>query len=178
MISEAAAFESIVEQHRAAVYGVLRARLTRSDEALALTKDVFRTFHESRTKLDADADVRTTLLDLAMRRLHERHRATRASQPASWTALCLDLSDAGPCASAGDVPQLIAALNRLEPAEREAIEWMTRSNWTPAQIAERLRRSESAVRQLLSRARRKLGRELAESSRTEVTGDSLQDRTS
>jgi DNA-directed RNA polymerase specialized sigma24 family protein len=75
----------------------------------------------------------------------------------AWSKLCLDLED--PALESLDdemlarLPECLAA---LDPSAREAIELKYRRSGTLAHVAERLRRSESAARALLFRARQAL----------------------
>lgn len=154
---DAVAFDDVVREHRHIVYGYFRARLTNDAEAVRLTEKTFERFYlESAGKLD-EIELREKLLFHAGRLLRQHARLESGRPGSDWTAMCLDLDDAGfRCQNDDDVSRIAACVNALEPAERDAITMKYRSGLTLLQIGERLRRSENAARQLLHRARTSL----------------------
>ncbi|MGC1275616.1 MAG: sigma-70 family RNA polymerase sigma factor [Planctomycetaceae bacterium] len=151
----AAAFDEIVQTHRHAVYGYLRARLADGAEATRLTETAFEKFYVDPSNCSDDA-IRPRLLTLAKAALSEHARASHGRHDVAWTTLCLDVEESGQEDSDDEFVRLSACLDSLEPAERDAIELKYRADWTLLQIGERLRRSENAARLLLLRARQSL----------------------
>ena len=154
---EAAAFERVVLDHRGPVYGYLRARLAQPSDAEDLAQEVFLRFYLARARFDTGQMLRPWLLGIARNLLREHVRAVRKRKEVGWAELCLDLEDAIPDAADDDAfARLPECLSALGPSAREAIELKYRSSWKLSRVAERLRRSEGAVKLLVFRARQAL----------------------
>lgn len=150
-------FEEIVAEHRGPVYGYLRARVVQAADAENLTQEVFLRFYLSRSRFDGDGMLRAWLIGIARNLLREHARGLRKRKEVAWTELCLEIEDASAEPSDDNhVAELPACLDGLGPSAREAIELKYRANWKLAQIGERLRRSEGAVKLLVFRARQAL----------------------
>ncbi|HET6424033.1 MAG TPA: RNA polymerase sigma factor [Planctomycetaceae bacterium] len=152
------AFAALVDHHQRPVYGFLRARLTRSDDADDMLQEVFIRFFESRARFDTSALVRPWLLGIARNLLREHVRDIRRRREVGWTELCLELETVCPIAHVADdkLAWLPDCLVELGPSAREAIELHYRRGQRLLEIAERLHRSEGAVKLLLHRARQAL----------------------
>ena len=154
---EAAAFAEIVLQHRGTVYGYLRARLAQPSDAEDLTQEAFLRFYLARARFDSSQMLRPWLLGIARNLLREHVRAVRKRKEVVWTELCLELEGSFSDASGDEAAErLSVCLDSLGPSARDAIELKYRSDWRLSRIAERLRRSEGAVKLLLFRARQAL----------------------
>ena len=153
-----AAFGAIIEQHRGAVYGYLRSRLTRGDDAEDLAQEVFLRFYTARARFDSSAMLRPWLLGIARNLLREHVRATRRRKEVGWTELCLELEGDATPETADDeaLAHLPECLDSLGPTARTAIELKYRKDQKLADIGLHLRRSEGAVKLLVFRARQAL----------------------
>ena len=158
------AFAEIVRRYRGDVYAFLRARLTDPAEAERLTERVFLDVFRAPRAIDG-GDVLSALLEAARNRLHEQIRVGRAP---AWTELCLDVDGTSTELPIAD-ERLRAGLNALDPADRDVLEQTYGLDLSAARIGERLRRSESAVRQMLIRARQRLRRSLASGEAADTT---------
>lgn len=154
---EAAAFEQLVLEHRGPVYGYLRSRVGQPSDAEDLTQEVFLRFYLARARFDSSQLLRPWLLGIARNLLREHVRAVRKRKEVGWAALCLDLEGvAEETLDDETLARLPVCLDALGPSAREAIELKYRSNWKLSRVAERLRRSEGAVKLLVFRARQAL----------------------
>lgn len=152
------AFAALVERHQRPLYGFLRARVLRPDDADDMTQEVFIRFYEARARFDSSALVRPWLLGIARNLLREHVRNTRRRREVGWTELCLELETVSPLADVADdkLAVLPECLVELGPSARQAIELHYRSGQKLVEIAEMLHRSEGAVKLLLHRARQAL----------------------
>ncbi len=152
------AFASLVDRHQRPLYGFLRARVLRPDDADDMVQEVFIRFYESRARFDSSALVRPWLLGIARNLLREHVRNVRRRKEVGWTEFCLELETVYPLADAADdkLATLPECLVELGPSARQAIELHYRSGQKLVDIAERLHRSEGAVKLLLHRARQAL----------------------
>lgn len=152
------AFAALVERHQRPIYGFLRARLTRSDDADDMVQEVFIRFYEARARFDTSALVRPWLLGIARNLLREHVRDVRRRKEVGWTELCLELETVCPLNDIAEdkLTWLPECLTELGPSAREAIELHYRGEQKLLSIAERLHRSEGAVKLLLHRARQAL----------------------
>jgi RNA polymerase sigma-70 factor, ECF subfamily len=152
------AFASIVERHQRPLYGFLRARVLRPDDADDMVQEVFIRFYEARARFDSSALVRPWLLGIARNLLREHIRDVRRRREVGWTELCLELETVWPMADVADdkLIWLPECLVELGPSARQAIELHYRTGQKLVDIAELLRRSEGAVKLLLHRARQAL----------------------
>jgi RNA polymerase sigma-70 factor (ECF subfamily) len=151
-----AAFEELVSAHQRAVFAYLRSRLIHADDAEDLTQEVFLRFYVARAKFDTTQLVRPWLLGIARNLLREHIREVRRRKEVGWTELCLELEglvgdDDNPHEDV--LRHLPACMEGLGPSAQEAIEMRYRKNLRMAAVAEKLRRSEGAVKILVHRAR-------------------------
>jgi RNA polymerase sigma-70 factor (ECF subfamily) len=155
---------AIVDRYQLAVYSFFRARVLQDSDAEDLTQEVFLRFYTARNRFDDSREIRPYLLGIARNLLRERARTLRHRNEVSWTELCLEVEEVTPEAEALDderldrLPQCIA---RLGPAARLAIELYYGARLRVQEIANRMQRSEGAVKVLLHRARQALKRCLA-----------------
>jgi RNA polymerase sigma-70 factor (ECF subfamily) len=154
----------IVDRYQLAVYSFFRARVLQDSDAEDLTQEVFLRFYTARNRFDDSREIRPYLLGIARNLLRERARTLRHRNEVSWTELCLEVEEATPETEALEderldrLPQCIA---RLGPAARLAIELYYGARLRVQEIANRMQRSEGAVKVLLHRARQALKRCLA-----------------
>jgi RNA polymerase sigma-70 factor (ECF subfamily) len=150
------AFAVLIELYQQTVYGYLRARLLEPADAEDLCQEVFLRCYLGREKLHRAAAVGPWLIGIARNVLREHVRTARQRREVAWTELCLELD-----ALASDHEQhegealahLPGCLETLGQSAREAIDLRYRQELRMAQIGQRLRRSEGAVKLLVHRAR-------------------------
>jgi RNA polymerase sigma-70 factor (ECF subfamily) len=153
------ALESLVERHQAAVFGYLRARLLEPADAEDLTQEVFLRTYVGQAPYDRGISVRAWLLGTARNLLREHLRRVRRRKEVAWTELCLQLDELAH--EAGDkldeaLDDLPRCLEALGPSARQALDLHYQGRLRLAQIGEKLRRSEGAVKLLMFRARQAL----------------------
>jgi RNA polymerase sigma-70 factor (ECF subfamily) len=154
----------IVDRYQLAVYSFFRARVLQESDAEDLTQEVFLRFYTARSRFDDTREIRPYLLGIARNLLRERARTLRHRNEVSWTELCLEVEEATPEIETLEderldrLPQCIA---RLGPAARMAIELYYGARLRVQEIADRMQRSEGAVKVLLHRARQALKQCLA-----------------
>jgi len=151
-----AAFETLVAAHQRAIFGYLRSRLIHADDAEDLTQETFLRFYLTRAKFDSSQLVRPWLLGIARNLLREHVRSIKKRKEVGWTELCLELEGLVPTRDGPDDDALLhlpVCMEELGPSAREAIERRYRMNQRMATVAEKLRRSEGAVKILVHRAR-------------------------
>lgn len=154
-----AAFEAIVARHQGAIYGYLRARLLHSADAEDLTQEVFIRAYLARARFDNSSMLRPWLIGIARNLLREHCRRKKRRKEVAWTELCLELEEvASPPEEQYDeaLTRLPRCLESLGPSAREAIDLRYTSRLRLAEIGEKLKRSEGAVKLLMFRARQAL----------------------
>jgi RNA polymerase sigma-70 factor, ECF subfamily len=150
------AFAALIELYQGTVYGFLRARLIEPADAEDLCQEAFLRCYLGREKLSRAAAVGPWLIGIARNLLREHVRRVQRRKEVAWTELCLEL-DA--LASEHDdkhdeaLVHLPGCLDALGQSAREAIELRYRRQMRMAEVGERLRRSEGAVKLLVHRAR-------------------------
>jgi RNA polymerase sigma-70 factor (ECF subfamily) len=167
------AFGQLVERHQRAVYGYVRARLVKADDAGDLTQEVFVRAYTGRARFDTSSMVLPWLLGIARNVLREYIRAARRRRQveAAWTEICLELDDAAESGPAGQrlgedqvswtqamAVHLPGCLEQLGPSARQAIDLRYSGRLRLAEIGARLKRSEGAAKLLMFRARQALRR--------------------
>jgi RNA polymerase sigma-70 factor (ECF subfamily) len=153
------AFEGLLEDHQAAVYGYLLARLAAPTDAEDLCQEVFLRCFQGREKLDQAASLRAWLLGIARNVLREHIRRVQRRREVAWTELCLELDkmvqqehDAGNEA----LDHLPACIDSLGRSAREALDMRYHTRLKLEEIGRLLHRSEGAVKLLMYRARQAL----------------------
>lgn len=153
------ALEAIVRRHQLAVYGYLRARLLQPADAEDLCQEVFLRCYAGKVKFDRTTKLRPWLIGVARNVLREHVRRQARSKEVAWTQLCLELDalaqeqPAGEHAAMEHLPGCLAALGQ---SAREALDMRYGASLRMADIGQRLRRSEGAVKLLIFRARQAL----------------------
>lgn len=152
---DASAFEKLYSRHSARVYGYLRKRLTRKEDADELLQKIFLKLHHSRNRFDSQYLFTQWLFVIARTSLLDHFRKTgrnqehlsevnfekeleRLSQPAAIETQDLDL------------------LKTLPEDQQKILEWRVMDEDSYEEIAKRLGKSEASIRQIVSRAIRKL----------------------
>lgn len=153
------AFEALVELHQGAVYGYLRARLLQPNDAEDLTQEVFLRCYQGWARFDANSLVRPWLIGIARNLLREHTRKVKRRKEVAWTELCLDLEEL-----LGDtertyedvVGHLPVCLDGLGESAKQALDLRYGAKLRLAEIGDKLKRSEGAVKLLMFRARQAL----------------------
>jgi RNA polymerase sigma-70 factor (ECF subfamily) len=150
------AFAAIIELYQNTVYGFLRARLVEPADAEDLCQEVFLRCYMGREKLSRASSVGAWLIGIARNLLREHVRRVQRRREVAWTELCLEL-DALVSDHQGRfddaLVHLPGCLESLGQSAREAIDLRYRAELRMAAIAQRLKRSEGAVKLLVHRAR-------------------------
>jgi RNA polymerase sigma-70 factor (ECF subfamily) len=153
------AFAALVELYQNTVYGFLRARLLEQADVEDLSQEVFLRCYLGREKLSRAHTVGAWLIGIARNILREHVRKVQRRREVAWTELCLELdslvSDHHEKYDEA-LLQLPKCLESLGQSAREAIDLRYRSQLRMAVIAEKLKRSEGAVKLLVHRARQAL----------------------
>lgn len=156
------AFEILVERHQRPVYGYFRARVLVPDDADDLCQEVFLRCFLMPATFEAPIMVRPWLMGIARNVLREHIRKLTRRKEVAWSALCLDIDEASGADEAEDnvyddvVGHLPGCIESLGGSARDALDMYYRCRMRLAQIGERLRRSEGAVKLLMYRARQSL----------------------
>lgn len=153
------AFEALVEAHQGAVYGYFRARVLQPQDAEDLTQDLFLRCYLAMDQFDTSCQLRPWLMGFARNLLREYIREHKRRKEVGWTELCLQVDemlgdDEGPYED--ELQHLPNCLNSLGTSARQAIGLRYTAKMRLAQIGEKLRRSEGAVKLLMFRARQAL----------------------
>ena len=154
-----AAFATIVERHQGAVFGYLRARLLQPTDAEDLTQEVFLRCYLAKDRFDTESLIRPWLIGIARNLLREHIRKVSRRKEVAWTELCLEIEDlvqADEGTYEDVVVHLPECLESLGRSAREAIDMRYAAKLRLAEIGEKLRRSEGAVKLLMFRARQAL----------------------
>ncbi|MDX1946360.1 MAG: sigma-70 family RNA polymerase sigma factor [Pirellulaceae bacterium] len=150
------AFGALIGVYQNTVYAFLRARLLEPADAEDLCQEVFLRCYLGREKLSRATTVGSWLIGIARNLLREHVRRINRRREVAWTELCLELDAlASEHEAAYDeaLVHLPHCLDSLGESAREAIEMRYRNQLRMAAIAERLKRSEGAVKLLVHRAR-------------------------
>jgi RNA polymerase sigma-70 factor (ECF subfamily) len=153
------AFAALVELYQQTVYGFLRARLLDPTDAEDLTQEVFLRLYLGREKLSRARAVGSWLVGIARNVLREHVKKQHRRREVAWTELCLELDDlVSPHhhVEHDALHHLPSCLQSLGPSARQAIDLRYSSSLKWAQVGERLKRSEGAVKLLVHRARQAL----------------------
>jgi RNA polymerase sigma-70 factor (ECF subfamily) len=153
------AFAALVEIYQHTVYGYLRARLLEPADAEDLCQEVFLRLYLGREKLSRANAVGSWLVGIARNVLREHVKKRHRRREVAWTALCLELDAlVGPqtYAEHDALHHLPGCLESLGQSARQAIDLRYSASLRWAQVGERLKRSEGAVKLLVHRARQAL----------------------
>ena len=153
------AFERVYEAEKASVYGFLLRLCRDAHVAADLFQNVWLKLARHAPRLREDSNLRAWLLTVARREYISFRRAQALDIS---RVLLLDLDDQGATASGPDADLALAdALGRIADGDRELL-LLAASGLEPEAIAEALGVSGVALRQRLSRARRRLAVALSE----------------
>ncbi len=155
------AFEILVERHQRPVYGYFRARVLVANDAEDLCQEVFMRCYQMPATFVSPIMVRPWLMGIARNVLREHIRKLTRRKEVAWSTLCLDIDDANDAPVEENpyediVGHLPGCIEALGGSAREALDMYYRCRMRLAQIGERLRRSEGAVKLLMYRARQSL----------------------
>jgi len=156
------AFEILIERHQRPVYGYFRARVMEPADAEDMCQEVFLRCYQMPAVFESPIMVRPWLMGIARNVLREHIRKLTRRKEVAWTELCLDIDSSPDLNDAGDdlfddiVGHLPGCIESLGGSAREALDMYYRSKMRLAQIGDKLRRSEGAVKLLMYRARQTL----------------------
>lgn len=153
------ALGAFVQRQQGYVFGYLRSRLADPTDADDLCQEVFLRCLAGKVRFRGDVPVRPWLLGVARNVLREHIRRCRRRKEVEWTELCLEL-DALAEEDQSDYRQvhdwLNACITTLGQSAHDALKMHYYARLKMAQIAEKMRRSEGAVKLLVFRARQAL----------------------
>jgi RNA polymerase sigma-70 factor (ECF subfamily) len=155
----ATAFKLLIERHQRAVYGYFRARVLDASDAEDLCQEVFLRCYQMPATFESPMMVRPWLMGISRNVLREHVRRLSRRKEVAWTELCLEVDASTPAADDryDEVIRVLpGCLEALGSSAREALDLYYRSKLRLAQIGEKLRRSEGAVKLLMYRARQSL----------------------
>ncbi|MEQ8790649.1 MAG: RNA polymerase sigma factor [Pirellulaceae bacterium] len=153
------AFDGLLQEHQAAVYGYLLARLAAPTDAEDLCQEVFLRCYQGCAKLDQTISLRAWLLGIARNVLREHIRRVQRRREVAWTELCLELDAVVQQEhTAGDeaLDHLPVCIDSLGRSAREALEMRYHARLKLDEIGRLLHRSEGAIKLLMYRARQAL----------------------
>jgi RNA polymerase sigma-70 factor (ECF subfamily) len=154
-----------VRDYSGLLYRVALSVLRNPAEAEDVVQDAFLRVLQRRHSLAAVIDIRPWLVRIAWNLALDRIRRTRPDQMDDLFAAGLvaaDLPADQALAEAGQISQVLRAMERLPKKERQALLLSAIDELTTAEIGAILGRSESSVRSLLFRARTHLRQRLEE----------------
>jgi RNA polymerase sigma-70 factor, ECF subfamily len=157
-----AAFDVLYQRNAGRVYGYLKARLPRAEERDEVFQQIFLKFHRCRERYSSQYSFSQWLFVISNSVLMDYLRSRNRSPSDLATA---DLSEAetipSPLSQTEGTPAyedtgVTEALSGLQPEQRQVVSWRVFDELSYEEIASRLNRSEASVRQIISRALRKL----------------------
>jgi len=154
-----------VRDYSGLLYRVALSVLRNPAEAEDVVQDAFLRVLQRRHSLAAVIDIRPWLVRIAWNLALDRVRRTRPDQMDDLFAAGLvaaDLPADQALAEAGQISQVLRAMEHLPKKERQALLLSAIDELTTAEIGAVLGRSESSVRSLLFRARTHLRQRLEE----------------
>lgn len=154
---------ALVREYSGLLYRVALSVLRNPAEAEDVVQDAFLRVLQRRHSLAAVVDIRPWLVRIAWNLALDRVRRTRPDQmddlfAAGLVAAGLPADQA--LAQAGQIKQVLRAMERLPKKERQALLLSAMDELSTAEIGAVLGRSESSVRSLLFRARTHLRQRL------------------
>jgi RNA polymerase sigma-70 factor (ECF subfamily) len=150
---------SLVEAYSGLLFRVAHSLLRSRSEAEDVVQDVFVRVLEHRSSLPEVRDMRVWLVRIAWNLAIDRRRRIRPDQMDDRFAAGLAANARAADQAFGDAQRISAVLNeiaRLPRAERQVLLLSALEELETAEIAEVMRKTESAVRALLFRARTRL----------------------
>jgi RNA polymerase sigma-70 factor (ECF subfamily) len=153
----------LVRDYSGLLYRVALSVLRNPAEAEEVVQDAFLRVLQRRHSLATVIDIRPWLVRIAWNLALDRVRRTRPSQLDDLFAAGLvsaDLPADQALAEAGQIKQVLRAMERLPKKERQALLLSAMDELSAAEIGDILGRSESSVRSLLFRARAHLRQRL------------------
>jgi RNA polymerase sigma-70 factor (ECF subfamily) len=156
---------ALVRDYSGLLYRVALSVLRNPAEAEDVVQDAFLRVLQRRHSLAAVIDLRPWLVRIAWNLALDRVRRARPSQLDDLFAAGLvsaDLPADQALAEAGQIKQVLRAMERLPKKERQALLLSAMDELSTAEIGDILGRSESSVRSLLFRARAHLRQRLEE----------------
>jgi RNA polymerase sigma-70 factor, ECF subfamily len=155
-------FTELYRTHHRAVWAYAVRRLPAGADAGDIAAEVFAVAWRRREEVPAEPETLLWLYGTARRVVANTARAAgRRDRLTGRLASLRDAREAQPEPAPGGHPEVLAALERLAPAEREAIRLAVWEDLPVRDIARVLDCSPNAVSLRLARARKRLGRELA-----------------
>ena len=154
---------ALVRDYSGLLYRVALSVLRNPAEAEDVVQDAFLRLLQRRHSLAAVIDIRPWLIRIAWNLALDRVRHARPSQLDDLFAAGLvsaDLPADQALAAAGQIKQVLRAMERLPKKERQALLLSAMDELSTAEIGDILGRSESSVRSLLFRARAHLRQRL------------------
>lgn len=155
------AFASLYERHSGKVYAYLKKKLNTREETDEVFQKVFLKFHHSRKNYDRQYPVMQWLYVIAKTTLLDHFRAQSKQVKVDESPI----EEINPNLLSQNAPAQTLSLERdieilqsLSKEQRQAIEMRVFDELSYEQIAEKLNRSQDNVRQLISRALKKLRR--------------------
>jgi RNA polymerase sigma-70 factor (ECF subfamily) len=166
--------QTMLREHQGAIYGYLRSRLSQPADAEDLTQEVFLRWYLNRERFDASQKPRPWLIGIARNVLLEHLKRQTNRKEVAWTELCLQLEEVTDFKDDEDryaevLPHLPGCLDELGPSARESLTLRYHSDLALAAIADKLHRSEGAVKLLMFRARQAI-KECLGRKMTKVSG--------
>jgi len=163
------AMEFFVQQQQSFVYSFLRARMADATDVDDLCQEVFLRCINGKVKVPKDIPVRPWLLGVARNVLREHIRKCKRRKEVEWTELCLELDsmtddDYSDYQAIQD--WLSQCMQSLGQSAHEALKLHYYARLKMAQIADKMKRSEGAVKLLVFRARQALKQCMTQKSRT------------
>lgn len=153
-------FSELYRRHHRAVWAYAVRRLPAGTDAADAAAEVFAVAWRRRDDLPDEPDTLLWLYGTARRVVANAHRAAgRRDRLTGRLASLRDSREPGTVPEGH--PEVLAALDRLGPTEREAIRLAVWEDLAVRDIARVLDCSPNAVSLRLARARRRLGRDLA-----------------
>ncbi|MCC7442673.1 MAG: sigma-70 family RNA polymerase sigma factor [Bdellovibrionales bacterium] len=156
-----AAFATLYQRHAGRVYGYLSSRLPSRQDLDEVHQAVFMKFHQSRSLYDPKYPVLQWIYVIARTSVTDHLRRAGRSVPVIDDTTALDHAEAPPAERTPENEPDLDALENLSERERKAVEWRVLDELSYAEIAARLDQTETSVRQIVSRALKKVRLSLA-----------------
>ncbi len=153
------AFEQLYERHSSKVYGYLKKRLSDSKTVEDVFQGTFMKLHQSRQRYDASFPfvpwLFTVCRSVMTDTLRKQSRAPETVH-GDFDILTSNIPDLVDPPGSEKGERAIPELSALPPTQRNALELRYSQDLSFEEIAKRLKTSPANVRQLISRAVRKL----------------------